>query len=107
MVALLALAEQAVRLIDADAEARPAHVMIDDVGELRQNLNQCRAIASQLDVAVERVEEPQRGVGGVIKPLVLSFRKHVRNESVTDVMSKGSENPTGFGEAAGRKRQPF
>src|SRR5205807_6784536 len=97
----------AVRLIDADAEARPAHVMIDDVGELRQNLNQCRAIASQLDVAVKRMKEPQRGVGGVIKPLILAFGEHIRDESVTDVMSKGSENPTGFGEAAGRKSQPF
>src|SRR5439155_18127215 len=88
-------------------EARAANVMIDNVGQLREDLRQSRAIAREFDVAVQSVKEPERCISSMIKPLIFSFGKHVWDESVAYVMSEGSENPARLGEAACRKSQPF
>jgi len=99
--------EQAVRIIDGYSKARAANVMIDDIGEFGQDLDESRAIAREFDVTIQSMKEPERGIRGVIKALIFSFGKHVGDESVADVMGKGSKNPAGFGEAAGGEGQAF
>jgi hypothetical protein len=58
LVPLFTLREQAVGRIDADAEARPAQVMLDDVDEDRQEQPQRLVIAGREPVALHCVEEP-------------------------------------------------
>jgi hypothetical protein len=58
LIALGALAEQTVCRIDANAEVRAAEMVVDDVFQRRQQSGQQVAIARDLDVAVDGVEEP-------------------------------------------------
>ena len=54
-----------------------------------------------LHVAVDGVEEPQRGIGRVVQAFLLAFGKHVGDQAVADVMGEGAQNPAGLA-ACGR-----
>ena len=60
-----------------------------------------------LQVTTERVEKPEGRVGGVIKPFLLAVGKHVRDQSVADVMRERAQDVAGLEAAAGRQRQAF
>ena len=92
-VTFLPLGDEPVTRVDLDAEAGAFEVMPYDVREDWQKELQGRLVPAMLDIAVQRVKEPQRRIGGVIEALVLSFRKQVRNESVAYVVSKGPQDP--------------
>ena len=61
------LAQQSVAGIDADAEPRTREMMLGDVEQPRQEGQQALAVAGPLQVAIDRVEEPERGVGGMVQ----------------------------------------
>ena len=63
------------------------------------------AVAGGLDVAVERVEEPERRVGGVVEPLVLALGEQVGDQAVADVVGEGAQDVAGLGVPAGGQRQ--
>ena len=88
-----------------DAEPRAAHVVIDDVAQHRQQLDQRPPIVGHAQVAIERVEEPQRRVGGVIEALVRAFGEHVRDEAVADVVREHAQDRAGLGVRPGAQRQ--
>ena len=105
LVAFGALAQQAVGGIDADAEARAAQVVLDDVQQLRQEQLEGGPVAGDLEVAVDGVEEPERRVGGVVEAFLLALGEHVGDEAVADVMGEGAQDPAGLGVAAGGEGQ--
>src|SRR5882672_8455167 len=88
-----------------DAETSAAQMMLGNIEQLRQNLLERRAIARKFDVSIQCMKKPQGGVGGVVKALVLTFGKHVRNQAIPDVVSERSQNPSGFGETPRRQGQ--
>src|SRR5262249_5137157 len=107
LVARGALAEQPVALVDAYAEARAMNVTAHDGAQDRENQSQGLAVASRLEVAVERVKEPERRVGRMIAPLPFAFGEQVRDQSVAHVMREGPKDPTGLGQPPRGERQPF
>ena len=60
-----------------------------------------------LEVAVDRVEEPEGGVGGVVEALLLALGEHVGDQAVADVVGEGAEDVAGLRGAAGGQGQPF
>ena len=89
-----------------DAEARAAHVVLDDVH--RASAARARSVARSpvtVEVAVERMEEPERRVGGVVQALVLALGKHVGDEPVAHVMGERAQDLAGLDVAAGDERQ--
>ena len=97
LIAVLALAQQAVVRIDADAEARAAQMVLDDVAQLgQQQLAACARSSVYVEVAVERVEEPERGVGGVIQALASRLPGTVGDQAVADVMGEGAQDVAGL-----------
>ena len=78
--------------------------MLDESG---QQLAHERSIAGVPLVAIDRVEEPERGVGRVIQAFPLAFGKEVRDEPVADVEGKGAEDRARLGMPAGEQRQPL
>ena len=56
---------------------------------------------------MQRVEEPERRVGGVVEALTASFREHVRDQPVAYVMGEGAQDPPRLDRPPGRERQPF
>ena len=53
------------------------------------------------EVAVEGVEEPERGVGGVVEALVLALGEQVGDQAVADVVGEGAQDVAGLGVPAG------
>ena len=92
-VTLRPLGEEPVTWVDLDAEAGALEMMPYDVLQDRQEELQGRFVSAVLDIAVQRVKEPQRRIGGVVEALVLSFREQVRDQSVAHVVSKGAQDP--------------
>ena len=66
LVAFSSLVQQSITRIGFDVEARPREMMIDDVNQMRQQQPQRSAIMGEVEIALYRVKEPERGVGGVI-----------------------------------------
>ena len=62
----------------------------------RQEKLQRRAVAAVGQVARQGVKEPQRGVGRVIEPLLLPFRKQVGNQAVADIVGERPQDVAGF-----------
>src|SRR5690606_18441264 len=102
-----ALAEESVYGIDADPKSRALQVMLDDLLQRRKNHLQRRLVLRRFEVAIQRVEEPERGIGGVIDTFILPIRKVVRNEPVFHVMSESAKHPSRFGMTTGGDRQPL
>ena len=107
LISLRALRQQPVAFVDVDAETRAADVMIDDVLELRVQQRERQPIARALDVAIDGVEEPQRRIGRVVQPFLPPFRKHVGNQTVSNVVGERAQDESRFDLAAGHERQPF
>ena len=107
LIPLGALTEQTISRIDADAEARPTQVMLDDVAQDREQKLERRTVVGREQVAVERMEEPEGRIGRVIEAVLLTFREHIRDQAVADVASKHPEDVAGLGRPTGRQRQPF
>ena len=105
--AFLALPQQAVGCIDADAEPRPLHMMLDDRFQLRQQVTQRRAIAGGEQVAVDGVEEPEGRVRRVVQAFLRPFGEHVRDQAIADVVPERAKDVSRFALAAGAERQPF
>ena len=97
LIPLGALAEQPISGIDADAEARAAQVVVDDVAQDREQQLERRTVVGRDEVAVERVEEPERRVGRVIEAFLLAFGEHVRDQAVPNVAGEHPEDVAGLG----------
>ena len=76
----------------------PRRWCCDDVAQHRQQLAQRFVVAGREQVAIDRVEEPQRRVGGVIQPLALALGKHVRDEPVAHVVRERAQDVAGLAE---------
>ena len=61
----------------------------------------------RFEITAERVEKPERRVGRVIKPFLLAIGKHVRDQSVADVMREGAQDVSGLEPTAGHEREAF
>src|SRR2546423_7930856 len=77
------------------------------VQKFRENYFKRCSIIRYFKIAIHSMKEPERSVRSVIKPFVLAFWKHVRDESVAHVMSEGVQNPLGFCAPARCQRQTF
>ena len=78
----------------------PAEVVLDDVHERRQEmLDAASRSPVYVDVPVDRVEEPQRGVGRVVEPLALALGEQIGDEPVLHVASEGAQDRLGLGSA--------
>ena len=64
------------------------------------------AVAGRAQVAVDRVEEPERGVGRVVEALVLAFREHVRDQAVAHVMGERAQDVAAPRRGGRSERQP-
>src|SRR5256885_1257262 len=82
-------------------------IPVFDVDQTRQQELQRLAVMRDLDVAVDRVEEPERGIGGVVEALRLAFGKMVWYQAVADVLRKRPQNVARLGVAAGHQGQAF
>ena len=78
-----------------------------DLDELRQKRVQQRTVARRRDIAIERVEEPQRGVGRVIQAVALALRKQVRQQAVANAARERAQDAFRFCGAARQQREPF
>ena len=66
----------------------------------------CAVVAGGLEVAVDRVEEPERGVGRVVEALVLALGEHVGDQAVAHVVREGAQDVAGLARAAGDSVSP-
>ena len=107
MEAVLALPEQAIGGIDAYPEARAAEMMLGHFLKLRDEQLQGRAVAGGFHVTIERVEEPERRIGGVVEAVALALGKEIRDQAIADVMTEGAKDPRRFEMPAGGERQAF
>ena len=107
MISCRALREQTVARVDANAEQRAAQVMLDDTAQGWQYPNECAPVIGDLDVAVQRVKEPERRVGGVVQSLVAPVGEHVRDQAIADVVRERPEDESRLAVAAGDERQPL
>jgi hypothetical protein len=53
------------------------------------------------------VEEPQRGIGGVVERLFVSFREQIRDQAVADVLRERAEQVARLEMSARREREPL
>src|SRR5580704_6733237 len=90
LISRCSLSQESVMGVYPDAKARSADVVVDDLLQQRQYLRQQQLISGCRDVSGNRVKKPQSCVGGVIQPFVVAFWKHIRDQTVANVMSKGS-----------------
>jgi hypothetical protein len=81
-------------------------VVFHDVDEDRQQRGQRRAIVGGGQVSVQRLEEPQRGIGGVVEPFGLAFGEEIGNEPVAHVVAERPEDLAGLIVPAGDQGQP-
>ena len=75
-------------------------MVVDDVNQNWQQKFKRDAIVCLLEIAIERMEEPERRIGGIISPFFLLIRKHVWNQTVPDVMRERPKNVTSLKAAA-------
>ena len=99
-----ALREQPV-VVDVDVERGALAMAAHDVLQDRQQLLDERVVAGDGVVAVQRVEEPERRVGGVVQPFALAFREHVRDQAVPHVQRERPQDVVRLGVAAGDEGQ--
>ena len=81
--------------------------MTHDIDQLRQQLAQQRAVAGRLEVSIERMEEPQRCICGIVDPFALVLRKQVGDQAVPDVLGEIAQDAPRFGVPARHQCQPF
>src|SRR5690242_7552729 len=86
LISLLSLAQEAVARIDADAEARAAAMMLDNVEQRWQKQTQGDEILGVSKIAVQGVEKPQRGIGGVVQALAFALGKHVGDQAIASIV---------------------
>ena len=85
----------------------PSQMVLHDVEQHRHEPAERLVVSRRHRIALDRVEEPQRRVGGVIEPLALAVREHVRDEAVAHVVSEGAQDITRLAVPVRRQRQPF
>ena len=88
--------EQAISWINVNIELRSTQVVLDDVDQNWEQKSKRNAIVCLFEIAIERVEEPERRVSGIISPFFLLIGKHVWNQTVPDVMRERPKDVTGF-----------
>ena len=76
------------------------------LGELRDEEFQGRLVAGGADVAVDGVEEPEGGVGGVVEAVAVALGVQVRDQAVADGVGEGPEDVAGLAGPAGAEGQP-
>ena len=101
------MAQQTIRGIDADTEAGALLMVLDDVEELGEKDLESLGIARGLDIAVGGVEEPEGGIGSVVKARGLAFGKHIRDEAIADVLGEAAKDVFGFTDASGSDGEAF
>ena len=82
-------------------------MVLDDVDELGEEHLEGRIVAGDVEVAVDRVEEPEGGVGRVVEALGLAVGEEVGDQAVADVVGERAEDVAGLVVPAGREGQPF
>lgn len=90
-----------------DSETCAADMAADNIFQEREQQPKGRRVVRVIDVALERVKEPQRRVGCMAKPLILAFGKQIGDKAIACVMGKGAQDGTGFADPPGNERQPF
>src|SRR5439155_21073045 len=90
-----------------DIKLRSAQMLLDHVDQSGREKFQRRAIVRYLDVTAERVKEPECRVCSVIEALLCAIGKHVRDQTVANVISECAKNVTRFEPATGCQGQAF
>ena len=80
----------------------PMQMFLDDVDQSGQEKLERRVITRYLGITGERVKEPESRVSGVIETLLRAIGEHVRDQTVTNVISERSQNVTSLEPATGR-----
>ena len=108
LIACRALSQQAVAGVHADAEVRAPQMMLDDVAAASAAAAEaCRGRSVTVEITIEGVEEPERGVGRVIEAFLLALGEHIGDQAVADVVGEGAQDVAGLAVPAGRQRQAF
>src|SRR4030095_11123865 len=63
----------------------------EPVLRIRADAEERAGVADHVHVPIEGVEEPQRGIGGVIERLFVSFREQIRDQAVANVLRERPE----------------
>ena len=69
-------------MIDVNVEVRATQMVTHDVDHARQNVIEQMPVLGMFVIAVERLEKPESGVGGMIQPVHPAFREHVGDQAV-------------------------
>src|SRR5215217_6648169 len=76
-------------------------MMLDDVDQNGNQKFERRAIVTARNIARQRVKVPQRCVGSMVHAFLCALRKHVWNQTITDVMSECAQDVTRLNDPAG------
>ena len=82
-------------------------MVLRDVDEDRQEEPQRDPVLSLFQIAPKRMKEPEGRVRSVIEAFLLPVRKHVRDQSIADVVRESSQDVARLERAAGDERQTF
>ena len=103
--AVLAGPQQTIRGVHFDTVTRAAPVPGDHVGKHGKRHAQRCHIAGRRDIGAPGLEEPQRGVGGVVVRDLANTREHVGQHPLADKAGEGPQNSQRNVVPPGRQRQ--
>src|SRR4051794_19499713 len=99
LIAFLSLDQEVVSRVHMNVEASSTKVVADDVEQVGNQLLKQVLIVHMLQITMDSMKEPERGIRRVIQTLRFTFGEHVGDEPVTYVVGKGSEDIAGFDRA--------
>src|SRR5207237_5285444 len=67
----------------------------------------CRAVGCSLEITVQCVKEPKRRVGGVVSAFLGAVRKHVWNQTISDIMRERAQDVAGLEQSSRDQGQAF
>src|SRR5437773_5469906 len=103
LITFFALLQQAVGWIQPDTESSAANLMLDDVDQLRKQKLQRVAVTGCREISFNGMKVPQGGIRRVVQTLLLTFWKHVRYQSVADVVRKRPQDVSCLDVTAGNQ----
>ncbi len=90
-----------------DIESGSAQMVFNDVDQSREQEFECVVIVGLFYIPIESVEKPKGRICGIISTFLRDIGKHVRNQTVPDIMGESVQDVTSFQPATGQKRQTF
>src|SRR6185295_13977131 len=71
-------------------------MVLNNVEQLREHEPDRDLIPGYVEIAIQSMEEPQSGIGGMIQALLFPLGKQVGNETVTYIVRERAENIAGL-----------